>query len=149
MAVRVVQLGSPRAPGEGLRIGTVRRPPRGVPKADFGSRDFYDAWLPELSPSQALVSEALAVQAATEEADRHGDAAGRAQTDKDWARFVRAYRREMKEPAARHLLDLVVAMSTQPGADVAVGCYCDDPQRCHRSVLGELLAEAGAEVVTG
>ena len=128
MAVRVVRLGSPREPGEGLRIGTVRRPPRGVPKDEFASRDFYDVWLPELSPSQELVTAAL-----------------RSETDREWAGFVRAYRREMATPAARHLIDLLAALSHR--TDLAVGCYCEDEDRCHRSVLTELLADAGAEVV--
>ena len=127
MALRVVRLGSPREPGEGLRIGTVRRPPRGVPKAEFASRDFYDVWLPELSPSQELVS-----------------AAQRAGTEREWAGFVRAYRAEMATPAARHLIDLLAALSRRTG--VAVGCYCEDENRCHRSVLAQLLADAGAEI---
>jgi uncharacterized protein YeaO (DUF488 family) len=127
MAVRVVRLGSPREPGEGLRVGTVRRPPRGVPKAEFASRDFYDVWLPELSPSQELVSAAL-----------------RAETDREWAGFVRAYRAEMSTPAARHLIDLLAALSHR--TELAVGCYCEDENRCHRTVLAELLADAGAEL---
>lgn len=129
MAVRIVRLGEPRAEGEGLRIGTVRRPPRGVPKEEFAARDFYDTWLPELSPSQELVSRAMA-----------------AETDKEWQAFVRAYRKEMATPGARHLLELVAALSHR--TDVAVGCYCEDEARCHRSVLRELLAEHGADVTT-
>jgi uncharacterized protein YeaO (DUF488 family) len=127
MAVSVVRLGTPRGPGEGLRIGTVRRPPRGVPKEEFANRDFYDAWLPELAPSAELVSFALA-----------------AETDAQWATFTRRYRKEMSTPTARHLLDLVAALSRD--SDVAVGCYCEDETRCHRSVLRELLAEHGAEL---
>ena len=127
MAVSVVRLGSPRPPGEGLRIGTVRRPPRGVPKEEFASRDFYDTWLPELAPSAELVSFALA-----------------AETDAQWATFTRRYRQEMSTPAARHLLDLVAALSRD--TDLAVGCYCEDETRCHRSVLRELLSEHGAEL---
>jgi uncharacterized protein YeaO (DUF488 family) len=127
MAVSVVRLGTPRLPGEGLRIGTVRRPPRGVPKEEFASRDFYDTWLPELAPSAELVSFALA-----------------AETDAQWATFTRRYRKEMSTPAARHLLDLVAALSRD--SDVTVGCYCEDETRCHRSVLRELLAEHGAEL---
>jgi len=127
MAVSVVRLGTPRPPGEGLRIGTVRRPPRGVPKEEFASRDFYDTWLPELAPSAELVSFALA-----------------AETDAQWATFTRRYRKEMSTPPARHLLDLVAALSRD--SDLAVGCYCEDETRCHRSVLRELLAEHGAEL---
>ncbi len=127
MALRVVRLGSPRTADEGLRIGTVRRPPRGVPKEEFAARDFYDTWLPELAPSQPLVTEAL-----------------HAETDRQWAAFVKAYRREMAAPAARHLLDLLAALSQQ--GNLAVGCYCEDASRCHRSVLRELLADAGAEL---
>ena len=129
MAVRIVRLGEPRGDGEGLRIGTVRRPPRGVPREEFAARDFYDTWLPELSPSQELVSQALA-----------------AETDKEWQAFVRAYRKEMATPAARHLLELLAALSLR--TDVSVGCYCEDESRCHRSVLRELLAEHGAEVTS-
>jgi len=117
----------PRAPGEGVRLGTVRRPPRGVPKEEFATRDYYDAWLPELSPSQALVTQAQA-----------------ARTDHEWAAFVRAYRREMGRPEARHLLEVLAAWSRQ--GDLSVGCYCEDEARCHRSVLRELLGDAGAEV---
>jgi uncharacterized protein YeaO (DUF488 family) len=127
MAVRIVRLGEPRAEGEGLRIGTVRRPPRGVPKEEFAVRDFYDTWLPELAPSQELVSQAMA-----------------AETDKEWQAFIRAYRKEMATPAARHLLELLAALSQR--TDIAVGCYCEDESRCHRSVLRELLAEHGADV---
>lgn len=128
MALRVVRLGTPRHPGEGLRIGTVRHPPRGVHKEEFASRDFYDVWYPELSPSSPLVKQALA-----------------ANTDKDWAAFVRRFRKEMASPEARHALDLLAAMSHH--ADLSVGCYCEDEARCHRSVLRELLDEHGAELV--
>ena len=127
MAVRIVRLGEPRTEGEGLRIGTVRRPPRGVPKEEFAARDFYDTWLPELSPSQELVSQAMA-----------------AHTDKEWQAFRRAYRKEMGTPSARHLLELLAELSHR--TDLAVGCYCEDENRCHRSVLRELLAEHGADV---
>ena len=129
MAVRIVRLGDPRTEGEGLRIGTVRRPPRGVPKEEFAARDFYDTWLPELSPSQELVSRAMA-----------------AETDKEWQAFMRAYRKEMGTPAARHLLELLAELSHR--TDIAVGCYCEDENRCHRSVLRELLAEHGADVTS-
>ena len=127
MSLRVVRLGSPRAPDEGVRIGTVRRPPRGVPKEEFASRDFYDVWLPELSPSAELVAQAQ-----------------RAESDGDWQRFVRAYRREMSRPEARHLIDLLAALSHR--TDLAVGCYCETESRCHRSVLRALLEEASARL---
>jgi uncharacterized protein YeaO (DUF488 family) len=127
MAIRVVRLGSPREKGEGLRLGTVRRPPRGVPKADFARLDYYDLWLPEAAPSEALVKQAQA-----------------AATDKDWAAFRQQYRAEMGQPERVRLLDLLAALSRQ--TDLAVGCYCEDEARCHRSVLRELLAERGAEL---
>lgn len=127
MAVRVVRLGSPRRPGEGLRVGTVRRPPRGVPKTEYGSRDFYDVWLPELAPSESLVKQA---QAASDQ--------------REWRRFARRYRSEMKRPEAARLLDLLAALSRQ--TSFSVGCYCEDETRCHRSVLRELLSERGAQV---
>ncbi len=127
--IRIVRLGAPRARGEGLRIGTVRRPPRGVPKADFARRDFYDVWLPELSPSEGLVKQAL-----------------QAEGDPAWRRFTRSYRAEMKRPEAARLLDLLAALSHR--TDLAVGCYCADESRCHRSVLKDLLKERGAEVAS-
>lgn len=125
MSIRIVRLGSPRAPGEGLRLGTVRRPPRGVAKADFARLDWYDLWLPLLAPSEALVKQAHAARDA-----------------KAWERFKRAYRREMAAPDAARTLDLLAALSRQ--TDLAVGCYCADEAHCHRSVLRELLAERGA-----
>lgn len=128
MAIRIVRLGSPRAAGEGLRIGTVRRPPRGVPKAEFASRDFYDVWLPDLSPSAELVAQGLAVE-----------------DDKEWNAFRRKFKAEMGKPEPSRVLDLLAALSRQTG--MAVGCYCEDEARCHRSVLRELLAERGAEIV--
>jgi uncharacterized protein YeaO (DUF488 family) len=128
MVVRIVRLGSPRASDEGLRLGTVRRPPRGVPKAQFAARDFYDVWLPELAPTAALVKMAL-----TAAAERD---------DKAWKQFVVRYRREMNEPEARHLLDLLAAMSHH--SSFSVGCYCEDEAHCHRSVLRALLGERGA-----
>jgi len=128
MAVRVVRLGSPRAPREGLRLGTVRRPPRGVPKAEHASRDFYDVWLPDLAPSEELLKEAQ--QASDERA---------------WRSFARRYRAEMKKPEAARLLALLAALSRQ--TDFSVGCYCADEARCHRSLLRELLRENGAEIV--
>ena len=127
MALRVVRLGSPRSADEGLRIGTVRRPPRGVLKAEVASRDFYDAWLPELAPSAELVSFAQATE-----------------TDAEWATFTRRYRKEMSTPSARHLLDVLAALSRT--STFSVGCYCEDEARCHRSVLRELLEEHGAEL---
>lgn len=128
MAIRVVRLGSKRAKGEGLRLGTVRRPPRGVAKADFAERDFYDVWLPQLSPSAALVKRALAAESAQE-----------------WRGFVQAYRREMSAPDTARLLDLLAAMSH--ASAFSVGCYCEDEARCHRSVLRALLKERGAKLV--
>jgi uncharacterized protein YeaO (DUF488 family) len=130
MSVRIVRLGSPRQPGEGLRLGTVRRPPRGVPKAEFATRDFYDVWLPTLAPSEALLKSAHAAASAGDE--------------RSWKAFVRRYRAEMKSPDVRALLDTLAALSHR--TDFAVGCYCADEARCHRSVLRELLAEHGAEV---
>jgi len=127
VAIRIVRLGMPRTHGEGLRIGTVRRPPRGVPRAEFGSRNFYDVWLPELAPSEALV--------------RIGLGAG---DEKTWQAFVRRYRAEMKQPAAARLLELLAALSRTTA--FSVGCYCPDENRCHRSVLGELLREHGARL---
>ena len=128
MGVRVVRLGSPRAAGEGLRLGTVRRPPRGVPKGEFGSRDFYEVWVPELAPSEDLVKQGL-----------------QASADREWRAFVRRYRAEMKRPEARHLLALLAAMSQT--IDFSVGCYCADESRCHRSILRELLREHGADLI--
>jgi len=130
MSISIVQLGSPRARGEGLRIGTVRRPPRGVPKAQFAARDYYDVWLPLLSPSPELVAEALAAQA-------DDDAKG-------WRRFERRFRAEMAQPDAARTLDLLAALSHS--SDFAVGCYCKDEARCHRSVLRALLAGRGARL---
>lgn len=128
MAIRIVRLGSPRATGEGLRLGTVRRPPRGVPKSEHASRDFYDFWLPDLAPSEALLKQALA-----------------ADTARAWRLFARRYRIEMKRPEAARLLALLAAMSQQ--TDFSVGCYCADEAHCHRSILRELLKEQGATIV--
>lgn len=125
MPIRVVRLGTPRLSGEGLRIGTVRRPPRGVPKADFASRDFYDVWLPEVAPSEALLKLGLAA-----------DDAAR------WRAFERRYRAEMKKPDKAHVLDLLAALSHR--TSFSVGCYCPSEERCHRSILRELLRERGA-----
>jgi len=128
MAIRVVRLGTPRAPGEGLRIGTVRRPPRGVPKKEFAARGFYDVWLPDVAPSEELVR-----------------AARTAQDARAWDSFVRRYRSELKRPAASRLLDLLAALSQH--VDFSVGCYCEVEERCHRSVLREVLVEHGARLV--
>ena len=125
MAIRVVRLGSPRAPGEGPRFGTVRRPPRGVPKARFARDNWYDLWLPDLAPSELLVKFAQ-----------------RAQSEADWKAFGRKYRKEMASPARARLLELLAVLSQ--GADFSVGCYCEDEARCHRTVLRTLLAERGA-----
>jgi uncharacterized protein YeaO (DUF488 family) len=125
MAIRVVRLGTARAAGEGPRLGTVRRPPRGVPKARFARDDWYDAWLPELAPSEGLVKQGL-----------------RAQSAKDWEAFAKKYRREMQAPAPARLLDVLALLSHS--ASFSVGCYCEDESRCHRSVLRRLLAERGA-----
>ena len=123
MSVRVVQLGSRREAGDGLRIGTVRRPPRGVPKARLG--EWYDLWLPQLAPSAELVKTGLA-----------------ARSPREWETFVRKYRAEMAKPDTARLIALLAALSQT--ADFAVGCYCEDPAHCHRSVLRELLVENGA-----
>ena len=127
MPITVVRLGTPRKPDEGLRLGTVRRPPRGVPKTEFASRDYYDVWLPVLAPSQALVTFALA-----------------SQDERSWTAFGKKYRAEMNNPDAARLLDLLAALSHQ--TNFAVGCYCENEERCHRSLLRELLAERGADM---
>lgn len=125
MAVHIVQLGSPRASNEGLRIGTVRRPPRGVPRSEFASRNYYDVWLPNLAPSDQLFK------------------AGRsARNEADWRSFVKRYRSEMNRPENSRVLDLLAALSHQ--TNFSVGCYCDDEHHCHRSVLRQLFAERGA-----
>ena len=128
MALRVVRLGSARRRGEGLRIGAVRRPPRGVRKADYAKRNYYDLWLPELAPSGKWVSWALA----------------QPWTDARWAKYARNYRREMREPRAQRLLELLAALSRS--ANLSVGCYCEREERCHRSLLRELLREKDAEL---
>jgi len=127
MAIRVVQLGSPRKKNEGLRVGTVRRPPRGVPKSEFARRDFYDVWLPDLSPSPELMKEGKS-----------------AQDDRSWALFRKKYRAEMNRPEAIRVLELLAALSHQ--TQMSVGCYCEDETRCHRSILRELLKERGADI---
>jgi uncharacterized protein YeaO (DUF488 family) len=127
MTLRIVRLGTPRQSGEGLRIGTVRRPPRGVKKERYATDDWYDVWYPELSPSAELVAKAQA-----------------ASSDKEWSAFLRAFRSEMKESAPARTLDLLAALSHH--ADFSIGCYCEDEGRCHRSVLRALLLERGAVV---
>ena len=129
MAIRIVTLGSPRAAGEGLRLGTVRRPPRGVRKADFGRLDYFDLWLPELAPSAPLFTFATS----------------RPLTDARWKTFARRYQGEMRKPPQERLLALLAALSRH--ADFAVGCYCEDESRCHRSLLADLLRQHGADLV--
>ena len=128
MPVRVVRLGAPRAKHEGVRLGTVRRLPRGVKKSDYAKRDFFDVWLPELAPSSELLAWARAQD----------------WTPARWSAFARRYRREMRQPAAARLLALLAALSAT--TDFSIGCYCPDAARCHRSVLRDLLAEAGARM---
>lgn len=125
MALAVVRLGSPRLPGEGLRIGTVRRPPRGVPKAEFASLDWYDVWFPNLAPSPETM--------------KLGQGA---ETPAQWAAFCKQYKAEMSTPTAKHDLALLAALSHH--TDLSVGCYCEHESRCHRGILKELLAGCGA-----
>ncbi len=128
MAIRVIRLGTRRSADEGPRLGTVRRPPRGVPKARFAKDDWYDLWLPDLAPSEPLVKQAL-----------------RAQSDADWRAFEKGYRREMAAPEKTRLLELLAVLSH--ASNFSVGCYCEDEARCHRSVLRRLLKERGAKLV--
>jgi uncharacterized protein YeaO (DUF488 family) len=123
--IAIVRLGTPRDAREGLRLGTVRRPPRGVPKSEYAARDYYDVWLPLLAPSLPLMKQAQA-----------------AATERAWAAFARKFRAEMKDAAASRVLDLLAALSHQ--TDLALGCYCETEARCHRSILRQLLAERGA-----
>ena len=127
MTIRILRLGTPRAADEGTRLGTVRRPPRGVPKAEFAMRDWYDVWFPVLAPSANLMKQAQA-----------------ARTDKQWSAFFRKYRAEMAAPAASQSLDVLAALSGH--ANLSMGCYCEDEQRCHRSQLRALLLERDAKV---
>jgi uncharacterized protein YeaO (DUF488 family) len=129
MSIRVIRLGTPRDPEEGLRIGTVRRPPRGVRKEEYAGRNYFDVWLPELAPSAPLVSWALSEPF----------------TPQRWAAYERRYRREMCQPAAQRLIALLAALSLQ--TNFSVGCYCEDETHCHRSVLKELLIQQGAKMV--
>lgn len=128
MPILVVKLGSPRSPGEGLRFGTVRRPPRGVRKEDFAKRDYFDVWLPELAPSAPIVSWALS----------------QPWTDARWRRYSRSYLAEMRAPPARHVIAALAALSRQ--TSFSIGCYCDDSRRCHRSLLADLFRDSGAKV---
>jgi uncharacterized protein YeaO (DUF488 family) len=128
MAIRIVRLGTPRAKGEGLRIGTVRRPPRGVPKAKFAAQDWYDVWFPNLAPSLETMKQAQA-----------------AETPAQWNAFVRKYRAEMATPENSHAIALLAALSQD--THFSVGCYCEDESHCHRSILRELLAAQGAKLV--
>jgi uncharacterized protein YeaO (DUF488 family) len=128
MSIRIVQLGAPREAGEGIRLGTVRRPPRGVPKSEYVKRDFYDVWLPNLSPSEALLKEGK-----------------KSFEDRDWLVFKRKFLAEMKRPEPSKVLDLLAAFSHQ--GNFSMGCYCKDENRCHRSILKELLLERGAKVI--
>ena len=130
MAIRVVRLGTPRAKDEGVRLGTVRRPPRGVRKSDYARLDYFDTWFPELAPSAGLVKS-------------YSGEPG--MTDAKWAKFAKAYRREMAAPERSRMLDVLAALSHH--ADFAVGCYCERFERCHRSILKELLREHGAKIV--
>jgi uncharacterized protein YeaO (DUF488 family) len=127
MSVRIVRLGTPRARGEGIRIGTVRHPPRGVPKSEHAARNWYDVWFPELAPSARIVRRALS-----------------AKTDRDWAAFVKSYRAEMSAPEKVRMLQLLAAMSHR--TNFSVGCYCEDESRCHRSILRDLLQDQGARL---
>ena len=127
MAIRVVRLGSQRVEGEGLRIGTVRRPPRGVPKTEFASRNWYDVWFPNLAPSVETMKFAQ-----------------QAETPAQWAKFTKRYRAEMASPENSHAIELLAALSHQ--SNFSVGCYCENEAHCHRSVLRELLAEKGAQL---
>jgi uncharacterized protein YeaO (DUF488 family) len=128
MSVRIVRLGTPRTAGEGTRIGTVRRPPRGVPKTEFSKQNWYDVWFPNLAPS--LETMKLGLEAAS---------------DADWRRFAKKYRAEMNESGPKHDLELLAALSRS--TSFSVGCYCDDESRCHRSILRDLLTEHGAKIV--
>lgn len=127
MTVRIVRLGTPRSKGEGLRIGTVRRPPRGVPASKFASEDWYDVWYPNLAPSLETMKQAL-----------------QAESERDWAKFVKKFRAEMAKPDAKRSLDVLAALSKT--ASFSVGCYCENESRCHRSILRELLKERGAKI---
>ena len=130
MAVRVLQLGTERQPEEGLRIGTVRRPPRGVPKSEFASQNWYDVWLPNLAPSPETMKLGQSVT-----------------TDRQWAAFEKRYRSEMARPETARVLELLAALSHQ--TNFSVGCYCETEAHCHRSILRTMLKERGAKIVPG
>ena len=127
MSVQIVRLGTTRKSNEGLRIGTVRRPPRGVKKSEYVSQNWYDVWLPNVAPTAELM--------------RQGQTA---ESDKEWSRFVKKYRSEMSSPDKSRILDLLAALSHT--SNFSVGCYCENESRCHRSILRELLAERGAKL---
>ena len=131
MSVQVVRLGSPRAAGEGLRLGTVRRLPRGVRKEDYAKRDYFDLWFPELAPSQKLLGYAVAKPLTD---------------DARWEKFAKSYEREMAQPSAQRILQVLARLSHQ--ADFSVGCYCEDEKHCHRSLLAQLLRQQGAKMRT-
>ena len=128
MAIRIVRLGTERVPNEGLRIGTVRRPPRGVPKSEFSTGNWYDVWFPNLAPSAETVKLAL-----------------KAASAREWSAFIKRYRAEMAQPENSRVLDVLAALSQS--ANFSLGCYCEDESRCHRSILRELLCEHGAKVL--
>lgn len=139
MALRIVQLGTPRTPDEGLRIGTVRRPPRGVPKAEFASRNYYDVWYPELSPEPATMAMAMAL-----ESHRLHDAGHTVEAAQLWTQFAKQFHRQLALPPAERTLQLLAALSRQ--THFSMGCYCADEARCHRSILRSLLAARGADI---
>ena len=137
MALRIVQLGTPRSADEGLRIGTVRRPPRGVPKAEFASRNYYDVWYPELSPEAELMQQA-------QESVKLRAAGQTAEADKLWNLFEKQFRKQLAEAAADRTLGLLAALSQSSA--FSIGCYCDDETQCHRSILRSLLLDKGAAI---
>lgn len=139
MPIRIVRLGTPRTSGEGLRIGTVRRPPRGVPKAEFASRDFYDVWYPELSPEPETMQIAL-------QSHHQQDQGRAAEADKLWKQFDKLFRRQLAEAPASRTLDVLAALSRH--AAFSLGCYCENEARCHRSILRSLLQDKGADIVS-
>ena len=129
MTIRIVRLGSDRYPEEGLRIGTVRRPPRGVPKSEYASQNWYDVWLPNIAPTSELMKMGRAVK-----------------TEKEWISFAKKYRTELKNPEKSRIIDLLAALSHD--SNISIGCYCENEDRCHRSILGELLTEKGAKIAS-
>ncbi|MCG6881309.1 MAG: DUF488 family protein [Deltaproteobacteria bacterium] len=129
MTIKIVRLGSERYPEEGLRIGTVRRPPRGVPKSEYASQNWYDVWLPNIAPTSELMKMGQAVK-----------------TEKDWISFTKKYRSELKNPEKSRIIDLLAALSHN--SNISVGCYCENEERCHRSILKTLLNERGAKIAS-